>query len=234
MHSPTSSPERPNSSPDNSARRLWGVITRKERWGLSWRGRLLVFGVILMIFLLGIKCTVPFLSPNQPIPAEVLIVEGWLPDYVLKDARDEFDRGKYRYVITEGSPLLSGYYTSGAKTSADLAAATLVTLGLESNVVVSVPAAPVLRGRSLASAKAINDWIHIHEPTLKAVNVYTLGVHGRRTKMIFERVIGKTVKVGVISHPDAAYDIDQWWLTSEGFRTVTGEAMAYLWECLHG
>lgn len=210
----------------------WKLITRREAWCLTWRGWVIAVAIPLAVFVVGIEYIAPFLSPNQPILAKVLIVEGWLPDYALKDARDEFNRGNYDYVITEGNPLLGGYYTSKAKTSADLAAATLVTLGLNNSVVIPVPAPPVLRGRSFASAKAVSDWIHTHDPTLKAVNVYTLGVHGRRTKMMFERAFGKTVRVGVISHPDAAYDIDRWWLTSEGFRTVTDEAIAYIWSCL--
>ena len=39
-----------------------------------------------MILLVGIKGGASFLCVNEPVEAQVLIVQGWLPDYALKDA----------------------------------------------------------------------------------------------------------------------------------------------------
>ncbi|NEP26194.1 MAG: cytosine deaminase, partial [Moorea sp. SIO3I6] len=54
----------------------------------------------------------PFLSITSPINADALVVEGWLPDYALKGAMEEFDRGNYQKIITTGLPLRKGYYLS--------------------------------------------------------------------------------------------------------------------------
>ena len=40
---------------------------------------------------------------------------------------------------------------------------------------------------------------------------------------------GLGVKVGVLAHPDDRYDSKRWWATSEGFQSVAGEAIAYLY-----
>jgi hypothetical protein len=187
--------------------------------------------LITIMMLMGMKWSVPFLCLNRPVAAQVLIVEGWLPDYALEGAVAEFHRGGYRYVITAGSPLLSGYYFSEVKTSAHLAAISLVKLGLSTNLVIPVPGPPVLRERSLAHAKAVQEWIHTHDPNVHSVNVYTLGVHARRSRMLFQKVLGDNMEVGIIACPDAAYEENQWWKTSEGLKTVSGEVLAYVWAC---
>ena len=37
------------------------------------------------------------------------------------------------------------------------------------------------------------------------------------------------IPVGIISHPPLDYDPQAWWTTSEGFRKVFSESLAYLY-----
>jgi hypothetical protein len=43
-----------------------------------------------------------YLSKTEPVKANILIVEGWLPEYGLKTAYNEFQRNGYDYLITTG------------------------------------------------------------------------------------------------------------------------------------
>ncbi len=43
-----------------------------------------------------------YLSKNEPVKANILIVEGWLPEYGLKIACNEFQSNGYDYLITTG------------------------------------------------------------------------------------------------------------------------------------
>ncbi len=43
-----------------------------------------------------------YLSKSEQVKANVLIVEGWLPEYALEMAYNEFEKGKYEYIITTG------------------------------------------------------------------------------------------------------------------------------------
>jgi hypothetical protein len=205
------------------------LIIRREAYCLTWWGKLLLALFALGLCVGGAKICGSFLTLTHPVDAEVLVVEGWLPDYALRDAVSEFHRGKYRYVLTAGSPLLTGYNLSGLKSSAAIAAATMTELGLASNLVIAVPGPQVLRGRSLAHAMAIRDWFSSNDPSVRSINVYSLGVHGRRTHLLFEKLLSPKITVGVISHPDAAYDLDRWWASSEGFKTVLEELIGYVW-----
>ncbi len=51
-----------------------------------------------------------FLSRSEPVNANVLIVEGWLPDFGLKMAYEEFQKNGYKYVITTGLKSISEYF----------------------------------------------------------------------------------------------------------------------------
>ena len=210
------------------------LLSKRPAWCLTVQGWCVVLATLNAVLLLLLFGSGSFLSPTVRVEADVLVVEGWLPDYALKDAVEEFHRGKYRYVITAGSPLLSGYYLSDRKTSADLAAETLIKVGMSSNSIVRAPGPLVLRGRSLAHAKAVAAWLETHDPLAKGINVYTIGVHSRRTWMTFKAVSNGRFPVGVIAHPDAAFDLNRWWTSSEGIKAITTEGLGYLWMFLRG
>jgi hypothetical protein len=62
---------------DHSSSKFWGMFTRRERWGLSWRGRVVMASAVLLAgwgLGLGIH---PFLAVTLRVPAQVLVVEGW-------------------------------------------------------------------------------------------------------------------------------------------------------------
>ncbi len=51
-----------------------------------------LFSIILLFLLLQ---TNVFLSLNRPVKADVLVVEGWLPDYALEEAMAIFKQENY-------------------------------------------------------------------------------------------------------------------------------------------
>jgi len=60
-----------------------------------------------------------FLAPNAPIEAQVLVIEGWVPDYGMKIASDYIRNGNYQLVIVTGGPLEHGSFLSDYKTYAE-------------------------------------------------------------------------------------------------------------------
>ena len=105
------------------------LIVRKERWGFSIFGWAVLLSVVSLLFFWGVKSIFPFFAVNKPIQGEVMVVEGWLPDYALKDAVERFRRNNYRFLITTGGPLSVGHYLSEYKASAALTAATIREIG---------------------------------------------------------------------------------------------------------
>jgi hypothetical protein len=63
-----------------------------------------LFGFIAMIFWMAVGLH-PFLAMNVPVDAQILVVEGWLPNYALKAAAAEFNKGNYSVLVTTGGPI---------------------------------------------------------------------------------------------------------------------------------
>jgi hypothetical protein len=206
------------------------LFARRECWVPTARGWVLLATVLLSCGWLGVNYLNGFLSLNRPVQAEVLIVESWLPDYALQGALDEFRRGGYKLLIAAAASLPGGWTgQSRYKTGAELAAATLAALGLETNFIVVMPGSDAMRDRTYSSALGVKAWLESSNSPVRAVNLYSLGPHSRRSWLLYQKAFGKGVRVGVFSHPDDEYDPKRWWATRDGFRSVAGEAIAYLY-----
>ena len=71
-------------SQGEKSRKFWGIITRKQRWGLSWRGWLILVALAFAsVFLLFLNVQ-PFLSVTHRVSTDILVVEGWIPTYAIR------------------------------------------------------------------------------------------------------------------------------------------------------
>ena len=68
-----------------------------------------------------------FLGVTCPIEANLLVVEGWMSDYVVKSAVTEFNQGNYQKLITAGIPIDKGSYLSEYNNFAKLTPVCFVT-----------------------------------------------------------------------------------------------------------
>ena len=188
---------------------------------------LLFAGAALITF--GIRGAYPFLAVNDPVDNGALVVEGWLPDYAFQEAITEFRRGHHSKIFVTGGPLESGAPLSEYSTFAELGAATLVRLGLDTNAVQAVPAPRVRLDRTYASAVALKNWLDPHGVAETNFNVISLGPHSRRSRLLFEKALGRDYKVGIIAVENQDYDAERWWASSAGVRTMTDEMIAYVY-----
>ncbi|MBW4640730.1 MAG: hypothetical protein KME05_21390 [Gloeocapsa sp. UFS-A4-WI-NPMV-4B04] len=86
------------------------LIRRQEKWTLTAQGWVVTcLGIASLLFFI-ITHIQPFLAISSPIKADILVVEGWLPDYALKPVLTEFKKGSYKRIVTTGIPLPTGYY----------------------------------------------------------------------------------------------------------------------------
>lgn len=171
----------------------------------------------------------PFLAVTAPVDAEVLVAEGWLPDFALEVSLRELARGHYRELIVTGGPIEKGEPLSEYRTLAEMSAATLVRLGGPTNRIRAVPAPKVRHDRTYTSAFALREALRREGSLPRRINVVTADAHARRTRLLFQKVFGDDTEVGIIAVPDTRFDPTRWWRSSMGFRTVTGEAIAYLY-----
>jgi uncharacterized SAM-binding protein YcdF (DUF218 family) len=211
-------------------RQRYGFFVRKERWGLSWQGWAVILAAAATMFGLFLLGVYPFLAVTQREDADVLVVEGWVHDYAIRSAVEEFRHGSYHKVFTTGGPVEGiGHYINEYQTEASVGADRLNKKGLPAESVQMVPSRVMDRDRTYGSALALSDWFRSHNLDIHKINVITEGVHARRSRLLFQEAFGPNVVVGVIAVMSPDYDSHRWWRYSQGVKDVVGESVGYVY-----
>src|SRR6266478_1667820 len=225
-----SSAQAPKSHPMRTPQKFWGTFVRKERWGLSWRGWLIVFAGVLLTFSLFLFRIYPFLAVTHRVDTNVLVVEGWIHEFAIRAAVEEFRSKSYQRVFTTGGPVEgAGGYINDYNTAASVGADLLRKNGLSNESLQMVPSRVMDRDRTYGSAIALQNWFREHNMPVRSINVITEDVHARRTCLLFQKALGHNVAVGVIAVPNPDYDPRHWWRYSEGVKDVFAESVAYIY-----
>jgi uncharacterized SAM-binding protein YcdF (DUF218 family) len=213
-----------------TSRSLWGLFDRRERWSLSWRGRLIVISALLLFSILVFRGIYPFLAVTHRVHANTLVVEGWINQYAIRAAVKEFQTNNYQRVFTTGGPVEgNGGYINDFYTSASVGADLLKKCGLPDERLQMVPSRVMDRDRTYGSAVALRTWLREHNTPVAAINVVTEDLHARRTRLLFQKALGKNVQVGIIAVANVDYPADRWWHYSQALRNVVSESAAYLY-----
>jgi DUF218 domain-containing protein len=216
--------------PQGSPPRRWAVLIKRERWGLAWQGWLVLLLASVLLATVFLVTVHPFLAPTHRVDANILVVEGWVHDYVIRAAAKEFTAGSYQLVFSTGGPSPgSGGYTWDADTSASIGAGQLRAVGVPSKSLQIVASHVIGRDRTYYSAVALRDWFRERNIDVRSFNIVAESTHSRRTWFLFQEAFGDKVKVGIIAVHNPDYDAKRWWRSSDGFREVIGETIAYLY-----
>jgi uncharacterized SAM-binding protein YcdF (DUF218 family) len=211
-------------------KRLFGIINRKERWGLSWKGWLVIGVIIIGLVSWSVDDVYPFLAVTGRVDTNALVVEGWVHEYAIRAAINEFNAGHYERLFTTGGPIVgTSGYTNDYNTSASVGAGRLKAEGFSPDLIQMVPSRVSSRDRTYSAGRALRDWFDEHHMTVRAINVVTEDVHARRTRLLFQKALGDGIKVGVIAVPNPDYDPKYWWRYSDGVREVISESIAYIY-----
>jgi hypothetical protein len=217
------------SQPTESRRRmLGGILTRRERWGLSLRGKLIFLALLTGLALVAGWRSHRFLALTRPVPSDVLIIEGWIPDYALDEAVEHYRGAGYAKLLTCGGITKDGWHSVPKYTAAEWAESRLRRRGITNNLF-AVPCRVERADRTYHSALAVKGWFATNGPPPQAVNIITLGPHARRTRLLFQKALGDQVQIGIIALESRDYDPGHWWRSSDGVRQVVGEMLAYLY-----
>ena len=66
------------------------------------------------------------------------------------------------------------------------------------------------------------EWARKNGVALEAVDVFSAGVHARRSRLVYRLALGESVQVGVMAARPKDYEPDRWWATSAGAKAVIG------------
>ncbi len=162
----------------------------------------------------------------------MLVVEGWMPPEELDQAVALFQMGKYKLVITTGGPITSTIYHQKPHAYAPLAREYLIRQGIPADAVVAVPAPASAQDRTYLSAVMVRFWLAKSNQDIDLIDLFSSGVHARRSRELYRLAFGPAVTIGIISAKPSDYDPAAWWTTSIGAKTVITELISWFWTML--
>lgn len=215
--------------PNHSDRRCLGLVRRRNIWVPTWKG-LLLTGLLVALFATGALHGIhPFLAVTKPVKSELVVVEAWVPDYVLKQGLDFSRAERCRYLLLTGGTVQNEIDPEPDDTYAHMALQRLQRITQDLENVRAVPSPEVDRDRTYSSAVAVRKWLAAEGIEVKSLNVMTMGPHARRSRLMFEAAFGPDVEIGILSGRNREYDPEHWWRSSEGVKEVLSEGAAYFY-----
>ncbi|MFT3868842.1 MAG: hypothetical protein QM715_10320 [Nibricoccus sp.] len=197
--------------------------------------RLLLSGLLALAALaLFIWFVHPFLAISRPVAADTLVVEGWVPEYVAAEAAKEMLSGRYRMVFISGLffERTDPRFSQGSDSA--IVTAWLLKRGVPKTQIEACPTECPSFNRTSHMARAVRDRMLSLKYAPKGVNVITLGPHARQSLLAYDRMLGQTTAVGVISYPKNDYKPERWWASSAGIAKTTKDFAGWLKEQLVG
>lgn len=206
---------------------LGGLLQTRLCLVPTWQGWVALLLLVVLLVTVGGRNICAFLTVDHPVEGGVLVIEGWTPAYVSREAVDEFRRHSYAGIYVTGEPIEEGNPYLGYGSYADFTAEKLREMGAPPGSVHSVPAPPVGRDRTYAMATALKARLEAEGVPTGKINLISLGPHSRRSRLLYQFAFGPESQIGIIGVAPQDYDAVHWWRTSNGVRTVISELIAY-------
>lgn len=188
---------------------------------------MLILLPIIIVYLL-FEHTYDYLAISRPTSSDILVVEGWIPEYGLKKAIDYYYKYNYKYMVITGVPITQWAFSSPYSNMADASARSMREMYFRDSIyTVSIPST-IVRDRTYTTAIALKMAMENGKIPDKDFDLYTVGAHARRSSLMFRLAFGN-YKIGIVADTDISYTPDIWYKTSYGFRIVSSELISYLY-----
>jgi hypothetical protein len=198
-------------------------------------GTLLLSALFVALAALALRHLGGYLAPNEPATARdggavrTLVVEGWLDEESLDEATAVIARGRYERVVVSGGPIETWRDEYRFATYAERAADYLRRHGVGAIPVVAVAAPASAQDRTFLSAVVVRDWLRQNAVAADAIDLFSGGVHARRSRLVYRIAFGPEVAIGVFASSPRPYRLERWWSTSDGAKTTVGELLSLAW-----
>ncbi|HEY5621227.1 MAG TPA: ElyC/SanA/YdcF family protein [Pontiella sp.] len=205
------------------------LTTVKPRRRPSWFGWLLIFLFSAGLIYGFITRVYSFLAPEDTPHEGVMVVEGWIHDFALDEAVALYQTGNYSKIICTGVPIETGSYIQQYKSYSEMTAARLLRLGIPEDEIVIAVAEENKKDRTFLAAVALREVFMAYNIKETNLHLVTVGPHGRRSRLLFQKALGDEYQVGITCLEDYGYEPERWYVYSQGVRKVISELIAYLY-----
>jgi hypothetical protein len=203
--------------------------------------RTIILPTLLGWILLGVVIVLPvaswlmfgerFLAATDRTPSKILVVEGWISVQGLHAATEEFRSGGYDFVVATGG--LTGEKWSERRWDySEEAEEQFLRRGISPNQVIRAPSRNSDVQRTFEMAAAAYRALEAKGITTDAIVVFTRGSHARRSRLVYQKVFGSKVRVGVVSWKPPHFEEEAWWRSSDRSEDFLKESVGYVFELL--
>lgn len=210
--------------------RKFGLFVRKMGWRLTIWGWLVVLVLPMGLATLWAFFGEKFLTIQQrDAKPDILVVEGWIGREALASAASEFISGGYRFVVTTGGQTSDGW-SDQRWWYCEMAEKELLKGGVPKEKI--IVARPVETGsqRTFQEAVAARTALASQGVSPATLTVFSSGVHGRRSRLVFSKVFQSVPRVGVISWTPQSHKGAPWWHSSKRSEEFAKESVGWLFE----
>ena len=207
------------------SKRKYSLFKKCHCWRPTILGWIIILVVMVAIFRVSLDSVYSYLAIDKPIKSRTMIIEGFVPLYILKEAVKTYKEENYDRVIVTGIPIVNYEYVTAYHNTGEATILALRFFGLTDTIYLANIPTNVYVDRTYHTAIACkqlfdnNNWP-------KDFNIYSVGVHARRSRMMFRKAFGDDYEIGVIAPRDRTFLPAGWWKSSKGFRNVSNEFVA--------
>jgi hypothetical protein len=195
-------------------------------------------GWLLFLFFLVVPVTVwawlgeSYLARTERVPADTLVIESWIQADGLHAAAAEYRSGGYRHLVITGG-MTGSKGTLRRRSYVAIAQKELVDAGVAEDEIIAGHMPDVENQRTHSMAVGVQRALHERNVHPTSINVFTAGSHARRSRLVYARVFGSEVNVGVISWTPWERSAGvPWWKSSERTLDLIKESLGYPYELL--
>jgi hypothetical protein len=174
-----------------------------------------------------------FLALNSPINGEILVVEGWFPDVPgMADAANALLHHNYQRVVcvaVDDPEDAASAHTSNAQR----ASKRLISLGVNPLLIHVIALKSSEHDRTFHCALAVKSWLEKEHPKVRSIDVFTVGIHARKSLLLYKKAMPEGFSVGIIAAKDSRDFASNWWLSPRGIYLVLRNTVGYLYALAH-
>jgi hypothetical protein len=190
---------------------------------VGWLLMLLVIGLIIGLLLRNMAV---FLTVNEPVGAEYLVIEGWMDKAELDQGLAYFAANDFKKLVIVGGPISNDFHGIDSN-YAQRAADYLQQRGLSKEKMAIVTTPYSAQARTFLNAVMVREWLKQQGIAITRLDVFSSGVHTRRSRDLYRLAFGERVSIGVIASRPRDFDPARWWRTSDSGKSVAVEFAAW-------
>jgi hypothetical protein len=185
-------------------------------------GWLLILVTIGLVIGFVFRNMAVFLTVSEPVGAKYLVIDGWLDKEELDQGLAYFEGRDFSQLVVVGGPITNEFHGID-ESYAERAAGYLLEQGLpqERIAIVNVPYSA--QDRTFLSAVMVRELFQQQGIQITRLDLFTSGVHTRRSRELYRRAFGENVDIGIIASSSSEFDPEHWWRTSSSGKVVAVE-----------